>query len=147
MLAVSTCNIPPAAQVVARVANASNRGSCTCSKPFDAMNGIAASMLLNMTSSMRFEGSLNVDLNDITMNLVPYPQPGGKYTEKSKQSKLQHRTGQASALFAHGSSCWIQLCTPSIPKYSFLVPQKMLPGQRHFVVLAGALPHFLNVPP
>jgi len=38
------------------------------------MNGIAASMLLNMTSSMRFEGSLNVDLNDITMNLVPYPQ-------------------------------------------------------------------------
>ena len=40
------------------------------------MNGIAASMLLNMTSSMRFDGSLNVDLNDITMNLVPYPQVG-----------------------------------------------------------------------
>ncbi|GFH25084.1 uncharacterized protein HaLaN_22990 [Haematococcus lacustris] len=38
------------------------------------MNGIAATMLLNMTSSMRFEGSLNVDLNDITMNLVPFPQ-------------------------------------------------------------------------
>ncbi len=44
------------------------------SKPFDSMNGIAATMLLNMTSSMRFEGSLNVDLNDITMNLVPFPQ-------------------------------------------------------------------------
>jgi tubulin epsilon len=43
-------------------------------KPFDSMNGIAASMLLNMTSSVRFEGSLNVDLNDITMNLVPFPQ-------------------------------------------------------------------------
>lgn len=43
-------------------------------KPFDAMNGIAATMLLNMTSSVRFEGSLNVDLNDITMNLVPYPR-------------------------------------------------------------------------
>lgn len=40
------------------------------------MNGIAASMLLNMTSSVRFEGSLNVDLNDITMNLVPFPQVG-----------------------------------------------------------------------
>ena len=37
------------------------------------MNGIAASMLLNMTSSVRFDGSLNVDLNDITMNLVPFP--------------------------------------------------------------------------
>lgn len=43
-------------------------------KPFDSMNGIAAMMLLNMTSSVRFEGSLNVDLNDITMNLVPFPQ-------------------------------------------------------------------------
>ena len=42
-------------------------------KPYDAMNGIAANMLLNMTSSVRFEGSLNVDLNDITMNLVPFP--------------------------------------------------------------------------
>mmetsp|Transcript_11073 Transcript_11073/g.19222 ORF Transcript_11073/g.19222 Transcript_11073/m.19222 type:complete len:473 (-) Transcript_11073:121-1539(-) len=46
----------------------------TSPKPFDAMNGIAASMLLNMTSSVRFEGSLNVDLNDITMNLVPFPK-------------------------------------------------------------------------
>ncbi len=34
------------------------------------MNGVAANLLLNMTSSVRFEGSLNVDLNDITMNLV-----------------------------------------------------------------------------
>jgi tubulin epsilon len=30
------------------------------SKPFDSMNGIAAKMLLDMTSSVRFEGSLNV---------------------------------------------------------------------------------------
>lgn len=31
-------------------------------------------MLLNLTSSSRFEGSLNVDLNEITMNLVPFPR-------------------------------------------------------------------------
>eukprot|EP00873_Tetraselmis_striata_P003164 jgi/Tetstr1/423428/TSEL_014109.t1 len=43
-------------------------------KPFDAMNGIAASLLLGVTSSVRFEGSLNVDLNEITNNLVPYPR-------------------------------------------------------------------------
>lgn len=43
-------------------------------KPFDSMNGIAATLLLNTTSSVRFEGSLNVDLNDITMNLVPFPR-------------------------------------------------------------------------
>ena len=44
------------------------------SKPFDQMNDIAATLLTNLTSSMRFEGSLNVDLNEITMNLVPYPR-------------------------------------------------------------------------
>ncbi|WAR17947.1 TBE-like protein [Mya arenaria] len=43
-------------------------------KPFDTMNNIVANLLLNMTSSARFEGSLNVDLNEITMNLVPFPR-------------------------------------------------------------------------
>eukprot|EP00002_Diphylleia_rotans_P019098 TRINITY_DN3697_c0_g1_i9.p1 TRINITY_DN3697_c0_g1~~TRINITY_DN3697_c0_g1_i9.p1 ORF type:complete len:314 (+),score=36.00 TRINITY_DN3697_c0_g1_i9:755-1696(+) len=42
-------------------------------KPFDSMNGLVAHLLLNLTSGMRFEGSLNVDLNEITMNLVPFP--------------------------------------------------------------------------
>lgn len=37
---------------------------------WDAMNGIAANLLLHLTSSVRFEGTLNTDLNDITMNLV-----------------------------------------------------------------------------
>ncbi|MBN3304362.1 TBE protein, partial [Amia calva] len=43
-------------------------------KPFDAMNNIVANLLLNLTSSARFEGSLNMDLNEITMNLVPFPR-------------------------------------------------------------------------
>jgi hypothetical protein len=37
---------------------------------WDGMNGLAASLLLHLTASIRFEGSLNTDLNDITMNLV-----------------------------------------------------------------------------
>uniref|UniRef100_A0A8C5I9A1 Tubulin epsilon chain n=2 Tax=Gouania willdenowi TaxID=441366 RepID=A0A8C5I9A1_GOUWI len=43
-------------------------------KPFDAMNNIVANLLLNITSSARFEGSLNTDLNEIAMNLVPFPR-------------------------------------------------------------------------
>ncbi|OWK01488.1 TUBE1, partial [Cervus elaphus hippelaphus] len=43
-------------------------------KPFDGMNNIVANLLLNLTSSARFEGSLNMDLNEIIMNLVPFPQ-------------------------------------------------------------------------
>jgi len=40
---------------------------------FDDMNTVAAHVLTNLTCGMRFPGSLNVDLNEITMNLVPFP--------------------------------------------------------------------------
>ena len=43
-------------------------------KPWDGMNGIAANLLLNLTAGMRFDGSLNVDINEITTNLVPFPK-------------------------------------------------------------------------
>ncbi|XP_030051531.1 tubulin epsilon chain [Microcaecilia unicolor] len=43
-------------------------------KPFDTMNNIVATLLLHLTSSSRFEGSLNMDLNEISMNLVPFPR-------------------------------------------------------------------------
>ncbi|KAJ3222077.1 Tubulin epsilon chain [Clydaea vesicula] len=43
-------------------------------KNFDGMNNIVANLLNNLTSSMRFEGKMNVDINDITTNLVPFPR-------------------------------------------------------------------------
>ena len=43
-------------------------------KPYDEMNSIIAHLLSNLTCSMRFEGTLDVDINDITMNLVPFPR-------------------------------------------------------------------------
>lgn len=44
------------------------------SSAFGEMNNIVARLLTNLTSSVRFEGSLNVDLNEITTNLVPFPK-------------------------------------------------------------------------
>ncbi|CUI14870.1 epsilon tubulin, putative [Bodo saltans] len=41
--------------------------------PFDSMNAIVAQMLSNLTCSMRFPGALNMDINEVTTNLVPYP--------------------------------------------------------------------------
>ena len=38
------------------------------------MNTIVGHLLSNLTCSMRFSGKLNVDLNEITMNLVPFPR-------------------------------------------------------------------------
>ena len=41
---------------------------------YEKENAIVANVVNNLTCSMRFEGDLNVDLNEITMNLVPYPR-------------------------------------------------------------------------
>ncbi|KAJ3078655.1 Tubulin epsilon chain, partial [Physocladia obscura] len=41
---------------------------------FDDMNNIVANLISNLTSSMRFEGSMNIDINDIVTNLVPFPR-------------------------------------------------------------------------
>ncbi|XP_066533325.1 tubulin epsilon chain [Hoplias malabaricus] len=49
-------------------------GVAKAEKPFDTMNNIVANVLLSITSSARFEGSLNMDLNEIAMNLVPFPR-------------------------------------------------------------------------
>lgn len=38
------------------------------------MNSMIAHLLSNLTCSMRYPGSLNIDMNEITMNLVPYPR-------------------------------------------------------------------------
>eukprot|EP00036_Acanthoecidae_sp_10tr_P012996 CAMPEP_0206290352 /NCGR_PEP_ID=MMETSP0106_2-20121207/2576_1 /ASSEMBLY_ACC=CAM_ASM_000206 /TAXON_ID=81532 /ORGANISM="Acanthoeca-like sp., Strain 10tr" /LENGTH=440 /DNA_ID=CAMNT_0053720911 /DNA_START=229 /DNA_END=1548 /DNA_ORIENTATION=+ len=42
--------------------------------PWDAMNNVVAHSLLHLTSGSRFDGALNIDVNEITMNLVPFPK-------------------------------------------------------------------------
>ena len=41
---------------------------------FEKENSIVANVINNLTCSMRFEGDLNVDMNEITMNMVPFPK-------------------------------------------------------------------------
>ncbi|KEG15528.1 putative epsilon tubulin [Trypanosoma grayi] len=42
--------------------------------PYDSMNALVAQLLSNLTCAMRFPGTLNMDINEITTNLVPYPR-------------------------------------------------------------------------
>ena len=58
------------------------------SKSFDTINRIITNMLLNLTSSMRFHGSMNVDLSEIATNLVPF-------------SKLKYLTTSMAPLYQH----------------------------------------------
>ncbi len=66
---------PPSAPPKAiAAATSSKRENKKEVKGFEAMNTIVANVLIDLTSSMRFAGPLNVDLNEITTNLVPYPR-------------------------------------------------------------------------
>ena len=58
-------------------------------KGFDAINGVAARMLCHLTSSSRFHGEMNVDLNEIYTNLVPYPRLHFLITALSLQQPSQ----------------------------------------------------------
>eukprot|EP00435_Cladocopium_sp_Y103_P069060 s218_g32.t1 len=64
----------PEAPAVPRSAGTTRPPPIGQERPFDRMNSLVAHLLNNLTSSMRFEGSLNLDLNEITMNLVPFPR-------------------------------------------------------------------------
>jgi hypothetical protein len=63
--------VAPAAPV-STVANGGAPGARL--RAFDEMNNVVGGLLSNLTAGMRFDGSLNVDLNEITTNLVPFPR-------------------------------------------------------------------------
>ncbi|CAM9139422.1 unnamed protein product [Chrysoparadoxa australica] len=60
--------------ICGKIANPSHSAGDSRLSGFDSANGLVASLLTDLTASMRFSGGLNVDLNEITTNLVPYPR-------------------------------------------------------------------------
>ena len=63
--------------------------------PFDSMNSIAAQMLSNLTCGVRFPGSLNMDVNEISTNLVPYPRLHFMVPSMSPLSATRHNLAGA----------------------------------------------------
>ncbi|RZC32810.1 tubulin epsilon chain, partial [Asbolus verrucosus] len=43
-------------------------------KPFEDMNSIIVDMVLHLTSGSRFGGKMNIDINEINTNMVPFPK-------------------------------------------------------------------------
>lgn len=66
----STSFLPPPSSSSSLPKSYNNGGN---SDAFVSMNNIVANLMLNLTCSSRYNGSLNVDLNELTTNLVPYP--------------------------------------------------------------------------
>lgn len=54
--------------------NPSPAKATVADKGFNDMNSVVARMLCHLTSSSRFHGDMNVDMNEICTNLVPYPK-------------------------------------------------------------------------
>lgn len=77
---------------------------------FSEMNGVAARMICNLTASSRFHGDMNVDLNEICTNLVPYPRMHFLMTSLSPYRALSSSSGSTTSRPSHGSS------QPIVPK-------------------------------
>ncbi|XP_018052607.1 PREDICTED: tubulin epsilon chain-like [Atta colombica] len=82
LIEYATCVLPVENKALLDICNAQinkrdNTGqtnyNASC-KPFQDMNSIIVNMLLHLTSGSRFPGSLNMDMNEIATNLVPYPK-------------------------------------------------------------------------
>jgi tubulin alpha len=62
---------------------------------FEHLNGLIAQVVSSITSSLRFDGALNVDLNEFQTNLVPYPRihyPLVSYAPVISATKSSHES-------------------------------------------------------
>ena len=86
------------------------------------LNRLISQVVSSVTASLRFEGSLNVDLNEFQTNLVPYPRihfPMVSYSPMSSFNKSRHETFSISDIT---TSCFephnqMIKCDPQQGKY------------------------------
>eukprot|EP01035_Chromulina_nebulosa_P018094 gene18094-23743_t len=87
-------------------------------KGFDEMNEVAARMLCHLTSSSRFHGDMNVDMNEICTNLVPYSKlhflmtalSPNRFTNTTTNPSMQFNISNQNGITSpsHGSRSLIQ---------------------------------------
>eukprot|EP00357_Protocruzia_adherens_P011918 CAMPEP_0115016858 /NCGR_PEP_ID=MMETSP0216-20121206/27727_1 /TAXON_ID=223996 /ORGANISM="Protocruzia adherens, Strain Boccale" /LENGTH=453 /DNA_ID=CAMNT_0002387475 /DNA_START=74 /DNA_END=1435 /DNA_ORIENTATION=+ len=73
---------------------------------YSDINSIIAQTMSSLTTSMRFSGSLNVDLNDFQTNLIPYP-------------KIHFMTSSLAPLISSEKSFYEAFTVPQITKSVF----------------------------
>lgn len=88
---------------------------------YEHLNRLIAQVVSSITSSLRFDGALNVDLNEFQTNLVPYPRihyPLISYAPVIGASKSSHESFKVSDLtfqcMSSSSPLWCLLHLPLI---------------------------------
>jgi len=86
------------------------------------LNRLIAQVISSLTASLRFEGALNVDINEFQTNLVPYPRIHFmlcSYAPVASNEKAYHQTNNVTELTnaVFDSSNMMAKCDPSHGKY------------------------------
>ncbi|KAH3661658.1 hypothetical protein OGAPHI_006508 [Ogataea philodendri] len=89
---------------------------------FNNLNNLIAQVVSSVTASLRFDGSLNVDLNEFQTNLVPYPRihfPLVSYAPVMSKSRMTHEANSVSEITAACFEPGNQMvkCDPRLGKY------------------------------
>ncbi|RKF58918.1 Tubulin alpha chain [Erysiphe neolycopersici] len=89
---------------------------------FEHLNRLIAQVVSSITSSLRFEGALNVDLNEFQTNLVPYPRihyPLISYAPVISASRSSHESFKTHDLTLQCFEPYNQMvvCDPRAGKY------------------------------
>jgi len=89
---------------------------------YSNLNRIIAQVISSLTTSLRFEGALNVDMNEFQVNLVPYPRIHFllcSYAPLISSDRAYHETLSTLELTtsAFESGNMLAKCDPTIGKY------------------------------
>lgn len=89
---------------------------------YSNLNHIIAQVVSSMTSSLRFEGSLNTDINEFKTNLVPFPRihfllPSLSPLVPVDQAQMERNTVAEMTTAAFDPSNMLVKCNPQLGKY------------------------------
>lgn len=99
------------------------KASLELSSPtYTNLNRLIAQIISSITASLRFDGALNVDLNEFQTNLVPYPRihfPLATYSPVISADKAYHETMTVHEITKSCFDPKFQMvkCDPSQGKY------------------------------